>query len=54
MAEIPPIAFIIIGLIVAAVSFYINIAQKGFAMSIFIFVGIVFVLWGVAKMQKII
>ncbi len=54
MAEIPPFIFIIIGIIVAAVSIYINTVQKGLAMTVFIFVGIAFVLWGVAKMQKII
>ncbi|MBI2133992.1 hypothetical protein HYU11_04890 [Candidatus Woesearchaeota archaeon] len=54
MANIPGLVFILIGLVVAGVSFYINSVQKGMGMIVFVFVGIVFVLWGIAKVQKII
>jgi len=45
MADISPIAFIIIGLIVSVVSFFTKLY-------LFIVVGVCFILWGIFKLLK--
>ena len=50
--EIPAVVFIVIGVLVAAFSVYINIIQKSFAMSMFVVAGIALVIWGVIKLKS--
>ena len=54
MAEIPPFVFIVLGIVIAGFSSYINISQRTLAMTVFILAGAAMIAWGVIKiiMQK--
>ncbi|MBI2574933.1 hypothetical protein HYV82_03540 [Candidatus Woesearchaeota archaeon] len=52
--DIPGFVFVIIGVLVAGLSVYINVSQGSAAMTLFIIAGTILVAWGVIKiiMQK--
>lgn len=52
--DIPGFIFVIIGILVAGLSVYINVSQGSAAMTLFIVAGSILVAWGVIKiiMQK--
>lgn len=49
MAKIPGFVFIVIGVLLTAVSFYINKSQRTNSLEIFVYVGYIFIAYGLAK-----
>lgn len=49
MAKIPGIAFVLIGVLLTAMSYYINNLQGTNSLNMFIYVGYIFIAYGIAK-----
>ncbi|GEM_PF-5131070 len=47
--EIPGFVFVIIGILMAGLSVYINVSQGSAAMTLFIIAGTILIAWGVIK-----